>query len=156
MSANPIEWRDVVTGQIRAVRAAHPHADELLTNWGAWSRNKSGIHAAGVVQPPIFRNIPPGEPEGWGLPGIEESVRDLLQRDSANAKAESGTRLPYNEREAIQTDMALCDPTPAIYRVIARWTYVYSVPEYQLPERCKCRDSFCQLFDGLLVHLTPG
>ena len=153
MTARDIDWRDVLTGRIRAIQSAYPEAHEALTNWGIWCRDLRGIHP-GLASPGLWKsaNVDQWGAEGWG--DEQEPSKRLHVGPIKGERLEEGKA---DEKAATELDVRIhADNFPPAWRKILKAAYVTAqVPEHQFPAVAGIgEETFLLFLDGALDHLT--
>lgn len=151
-----VDWRDVLTGQIRAIQDAYPIAHEALKDWGLWSSYRSGLMPRGIVRPFLWQMATPSKFSDFA---DEEEGKDQAQAARAQAqgeaKNEGQAREAFSERVAVEMDIRIHkDDFPPIWRRCLKTAYVHRVPEYQWPSRSRCgQTGFLMFFESGLSRL---
>lgn len=124
----------IFTAEVRAIQGLYPLGHSKLRNWGAWSRDRSGI----------FPSLsPPGLWEQCVVSkfGDFADARDEPDRVEPEepAKAERAETEPYDEKSAEELDELLHREFPYKIRKCLLVAYVtVSVPEGQFPALSCC------------------
>lgn len=134
------EAAELFTAEVRALQGIYPDGHKRLRNWGAWSRDRSGIFP--TLSPPglwaeaICSKFDDFADEG-DLKKAEEDKRYVTQ--TGDGKSERAETEPYDEKEANELDDFLHKRFPWNVRKCLMVAYVtLELPENQFPHHACC------------------
>jgi hypothetical protein len=135
--------------QIRRLQSRYPSEHAALLNWGAWSRDRSGIFPK-EARTKVFEQFVPDGTEAFGE--IDDEFARTANTDPALLKAERDETEPYDEKSGTALDSRINGPmlSLSLKRVLTtayvnggasehRW-YVYA--------DCVSLDSFCERLEA--------
>lgn len=149
------DWREVLTGEIRAIQSYYPTAHEACKDhWGPWSRYRFGIGPRDA-RPYLWQLAKPSKFGDFADEEEGKSTAQAQRAQAVQAKAESAPVERFNERLAIELDIRIGrDDFAKVWRRCLRAAYVYRIPEYQWPEHARCGSTgFLMFFDAGLARL---
>lgn len=147
---NEIDWRDVLTGEIRAIQSYYPQAHEALKDWGLWSRWRLSLYPR-LARSSIWHLGPSPKQEDFADDG-EQGAGVVPQLE---VKAEAAPVERFSERLAVEIDIRVHqDNFPPIWRRCVKAGYVYRLPEYQWPQNARCgNQGFVMFLDAALNRI---
>lgn len=145
-----IDWREVLTGEIRSIQGSYPEANGAAKEWGLWSRYRFGIGPKDA-RPYLWRFARPSKFGDFADEEEGKSQAQLERAQAVQAKAESAPLERFDERLAVELDVRIHGiDFPAVWRRCLRAAYVARIPEYQWPAEARCGSS------GYLMFLSCG
>ncbi len=140
----------VFVARVRTIQSAHPEAHKILSNWGLWAGDRSGIFPT-LKSPGMWQYFDQqaAAKDGYGEEG-EVAVVD------APVKAEASERAPFDEKQGRVADERIHGNggLPLEHRRAIRAAYVFlDSPDYQMWKMAGCRneDQFCELLESSLL-----
>jgi hypothetical protein len=143
------------TAKIRELQGHYSRAHAALLNWGAWSRDRSGIYPT-LSAPGLFRQY---DSSDWVA---EEADEQAGFREQQEVKPEPREREEFDERAGDELDTFLHRTFGYAPRRCLLVAYVISVPEYQYPRHASTRgivhnhDSFSEMFAQVLRQVEEA
>ena len=124
----------IFTAEVRAIQGLYPAAHRALVNWGAWSRDRSGIFPS-LSPPGLWAQC---DTDKFGDFADETDEPERI-KPMEPAKAERAETEPYDEKTAVELDELLHAEFPYKIRKCLLVAYVtVSVPEGQFPALSCC------------------
>lgn len=144
-----IDPDEIFAAQVRGLQNLHSIGHQRLQHWAAWSWDLGkmpGINN-GITAPSLWDQAVTDKFDDWADEQAEPSTT------AAPVKAEGPEKEPYDARRGEMLDALMHDlgRFPAVWRRVAKVTYFWRIPEFQLAERARMGpDSFLQQLEGLL------
>lgn len=151
MSALYAPFEDIFAGQVREIQAHFLTAHEALTQWGRWSRDKSGIFPR--LEPPALWDEYRTSGEGYGEE-LTEAANEV------HVKPELPPEPPANEKQAVELDQLIHTREVGLVwrQVLKAAYYTREIPEYQMPRVAGLKqDRFAgSEYDQFICHLDAA
>lgn len=141
MKLNDLDEQQIQAARIRELQSRYPQAHEALMNWGAWSRDRSGMYPA-ISQTHVFDQYVHDETEGYaeegeGVTNPHAVIVTKAERDSED----------YDEKSAVALDARLHPDLAEYLRIVLRAAYVDGGPRegrWYVYANCSTPDQFLE------------